>query len=331
MGSRSNRPSTLRVARTRESRALVEAHGRARECAQPHHRDHELCCLPPVTPPRACSRTQYAAQNKHGRASIAPPPRLSPSPELVALRGIMVTPATPARGLSGDAFGRRHGASSEDTAGRRSSRDTSPAAPAASRPTLAAACAPVAAAAAAAATSSGGAVGPPPPSPGSSKPPLAPVSLQAAPPPAAGAAPPAPVTAAAAPPVPPPLRILVVDDSAMNAKMLSRALRAALAAGPPLSIVECEDGEAGLAALHAAQAAGAPFDVVLADGEMPVLDGYGMVAALRAAGMALPVIGVTGNALPDDVEVRTSVFRRVMISLRRHRQPASVRFFAAPC
>lgn len=225
----------------------------------------------------------------------------------------MVTPATPARGLSADAFGRRHGAGSEDTTGRRSSRDTSPAAPASSRPALAAACAPVAAPAAAGGAAAGTAAQPPPPSPGLSKPPLAPVSLQAAPPPATAAAPPAPAVAAPATPVlpmPPPLRILVVDDSAMNAKMLSRALRAALAAGPPPFIVECEDGEAGLAALRAAQAAGVPFDVVLADGEMPVLDGYGMVAALRAAGISLPVIGVTGNALPDDVEVRASVSTR---------------------
>ena len=106
----------------------------------------------------------------------------------------------------------------------------------------------------------------------------------------------------ASPELSPVIRILLVDDSAMNSKMLSRSLHAALA--PALiSVVEKEDGRAGLDTLAAAAAAGEPFDLLLVDGEMPVLDGYGMVAELRKDGSDIPVIGVTGNALPDDISV----------------------------
>ena len=98
------------------------------------------------------------------------------------------------------------------------------------------------------------------------------------------------------------LRILTVDDSALSLKLLARTLRAALL-HVPLLVTEVVDGQAGLDAVAAAAASGAPFDILLVDGEMPVVDGYGMVAALRARGDATPAIGVTGNVLPGDVQV----------------------------
>ena len=100
----------------------------------------------------------------------------------------------------------------------------------------------------------------------------------------------------------PSLRILIVDDTATNVKLLARTLRAALS-HLPLLVAEAGDGQAGLDAVAAAAASGAPFDIMLVDGEMPVLDGYGMVAALRARGDATPALGVTGNVLPEDVQV----------------------------
>jgi CheY-like chemotaxis protein len=123
------------------------------------------------------------------------------------------------------------------------------------------------------------------------------------------------------------LRILLVDDSAVNRHMLIRALRQAQPlASYALDIVEAADGIDAMRLLGVASAsddragaAGAAgstanadpqlsgqhshsYDVCLCDAEMPVMNGYEMVAALKRAGVVLPVIGVTGNALPADVQ-----------------------------
>jgi CheY-like chemotaxis protein len=96
-----------------------------------------------------------------------------------------------------------------------------------------------------------------------------------------------------------PLRLLVVDDSAVNKRMLLRALQYALPQAA-LEVVEAADGAEGLRT--ALESSPPSFDVCLCDAEMPVMNGYEMVAALRGAGSALPVIGVTDNALPADVQ-----------------------------
>src|SRR5688572_21765065 len=80
-------------------------------------------------------------------------------------------------------------------------------------------------------------------------------------------------------------RILVVDDSAENREVLRFLLEEAGAA--------CElagDGGEGVARARAAQAAGAPFDAVLMDMNMPILDGFEATRALVAAGVTSPVI-----------------------------------------
>jgi CheY-like chemotaxis protein len=136
----------------------------------------------------------------------------------------------------------------------------------------------------------------------------------------------------------PSLRILIVDDSAVNVRMLSRTLeRSRLAEAFRLYITPAANGLEGLetirqgasppaAAVATGVAAGSTlggpggpsagfspspsasvgFDIVLSDAEMPVMDGYEMLVALRAgaagaAAASLPVVGITGNALPADV------------------------------
>jgi len=73
-------------------------------------------------------------------------------------------------------------------------------------------------------------------------------------------------------------RALVVDDSATNRRIVRGML-----AGAGIQVGEADNGEAGLAALHAAQASGAPYDLVILDGQMPGLDGYGLAAAIRSS------------------------------------------------
>ncbi len=67
-------------------------------------------------------------------------------------------------------------------------------------------------------------------------------------------------------------KILAVDDSASMRGMVAFTLR-----GAGYEVFEAENGELGLDA-----ARGAAYDLVLADVNMPVMDGISMVRQLRA-------------------------------------------------
>ncbi|WP_424813641.1 ATP-binding protein [Roseococcus sp. YIM B11640] len=96
------------------------------------------------------------------------------------------------------------------------------------------------------------------------------------------------------------LRLLAVDDVASNLSVL-RAMLAST--GIELSTVM--EGQAALEAVIRAAQERRPFDVVLMDVVMPGMDGMETTRRLRAlpGGVgAMPVIGVTAGALPQDVE-----------------------------
>ena len=77
-------------------------------------------------------------------------------------------------------------------------------------------------------------------------------------------------------------RVLVVDDSAVDAKVLVRALQRSGYAAEALCGTACA-GLAAVAALEAAAAAGAPFAACLLDVHMPGgAGGFELVSAVRA-------------------------------------------------
>lgn len=90
------------------------------------------------------------------------------------------------------------------------------------------------------------------------------------------------------------LRILVADDNPINLRAATRMLRELGHSG-----VLVTDGEKALRALESQ-----PFDLVLLDVSMPVLDGESVLATIRqSAKLAIrriPVIMVTGHDLPSD-------------------------------
>jgi CheY-like chemotaxis protein len=90
------------------------------------------------------------------------------------------------------------------------------------------------------------------------------------------------------------LRVLVVEDNKIN-QMVAKGLLAKEGA----DITMADNGQLGVAAVAAAQP---PFDVVLMDIQMPVMDGYAATRAIRQElGLTtLPIIAMTANAMASD-------------------------------
>ena len=104
-----------------------------------------------------------------------------------------------------------------------------------------------------------------------------------------------------------PLRVLVVDDHAINRRAIQLILQS----------IDCEIAmaEDGLAALEAC--ARAPFDVVFMDVRMPELDGRETTRRLRAGGgvnAAVPVIAVTADTAPEDIAACTAAGMNYFVS-----------------
>ena len=90
------------------------------------------------------------------------------------------------------------------------------------------------------------------------------------------------------------LNVLLVDDSGVMRKLVSKALRAA---GLDISsTAEAGNGQEGLDALG-----GGKFDVVLCDWNMPVMDGLTFVKEARGSHQ-VPIVMLTTESGDDKVQ-----------------------------
>ncbi|MBX2837623.1 MAG: Hpt domain-containing protein [Gammaproteobacteria bacterium] len=93
--------------------------------------------------------------------------------------------------------------------------------------------------------------------------------------------------------------VLVTDDAEENRELLKLVLG-------ELGI-DCEEAENGQVAVE--KVVNRDFDLVLMDIQMPVMDGYEAVAAIRSEGYEVPIMGLTANAMAGyEAELKESGF-----------------------
>ncbi|MHB1033347.1 MAG: ATP-binding protein [Pirellulales bacterium] len=90
-------------------------------------------------------------------------------------------------------------------------------------------------------------------------------------------------------------RVLLAEDGLDNQRLISFVLRKA---GAKVTVVE--NGQAACDRVASAAASGAPFDVILMDMQMPVLDGYEASRKLRAEKYSGPIVALTAHAMGGD-------------------------------
>jgi two-component system sensor histidine kinase/response regulator len=94
-----------------------------------------------------------------------------------------------------------------------------------------------------------------------------------------------------------PGRVLLAEDMPVNQKLVSTYLEKA---GMTVSIAK--DGVEARDQALAAVSEGSPFDMILMDMQMPILDGYEATRELRKAGYGGPIVALTAHAMAGDKE-----------------------------
>lgn len=97
-------------------------------------------------------------------------------------------------------------------------------------------------------------------------------------------------------------RVLIVDDNEVNVEVASGLLSFL-----PIEIVSASNGKAAIEQLRASAESAKPFDCVLLDCQMPVMNGYQTIENIRAGDAgeqlrSIPVIAMTANAMTGERE-----------------------------
>ncbi len=85
----------------------------------------------------------------------------------------------------------------------------------------------------------------------------------------------------------PPARVLVADDGEANRQLITVVLTRA-----GLQVESAENGEVAVQ-----KALSQPFDLILMDMQMPVMDGYAATTMLRQQGLSIPIVALTASVM----------------------------------
>jgi len=90
-------------------------------------------------------------------------------------------------------------------------------------------------------------------------------------------------------------RVLLAEDGEDNRRLIAHLLKRV-----GLELVSVENGAEALEEVRKAREAGRPYDLLLMDMQMPVLDGYSAVKRMREQGLRTPIMALTANAMTSD-------------------------------
>ncbi|MCY2968333.1 MAG: ATP-binding protein, partial [Planctomycetota bacterium] len=93
-------------------------------------------------------------------------------------------------------------------------------------------------------------------------------------------------------------RILLAEDSQDIQDVIAFHL---MKAGATVDLAD--NGQIAVEKLDAAEHSGTPFDMLLTDMQMPLLDGYALTRLLRSKGSKLPIIALTAHSMAEDREL----------------------------
>lgn len=91
-------------------------------------------------------------------------------------------------------------------------------------------------------------------------------------------------------------RALIVDDSSLNRKMMMRLMQS-----KGYDCMTANDGQQAIDMFEESRRNGEDFGHILMDSQMPHMNGGESITRLRAIGCDAVIIGVTGDALPEEV------------------------------